>query len=139
MTMPQPVNDLEWGGLGNGTGKPIHGQTAQEIWQQVQRFAVGENQTFADMDIMTGTKIIKIVNGAHVNIRGVIPLVRQVPGNRHVADNDSQSMLPVTEIREGDDDFLAHAQHLLHDVFGVIHGLQGLRQDHHIERLRLEA
>jgi hypothetical protein len=37
------------------------------------------------------------------------------------------------EIREGDDRLAAHAQHLGHDIVGVAHRLQRLRQDHAVE------
>jgi hypothetical protein len=41
----------------------------------------------------------------------------------------------VAEVREADDRLAAHAQHLAQDALGVVHRLEGLREDHVLEGL----
>src|SRR5690606_9631727 len=77
---------------------------------------------------------------AEVNVRRVVPSVGEELGYRHAAlARQVPAAAPVAEIGEGDDALAADAQHFLHQLVRVVHGLQRLGHHHHVEAVAGEV
>ena len=66
-------------------------------------------------------------------------MVRKGIGNRHAARFELAKVRCVAEIGKRYDGFAADSRHFAHQAFDVAHRLQGLRQDHGIEREVIET
>ncbi|MNF65478.1 hypothetical protein D3C84_472420 [compost metagenome] len=91
-------------------------------------------QPINDLRFTFATQGFKVGEGAEVNVRRVVPGVRQELGNRHAAlARQVPAAPPVAEVGEGDDALATDAQHFLEDPVRVVHRLQRLGHDHDIE------
>ncbi len=83
---------------------------------------------------------LEVGDGKQVHVGRVVPLVGQVRRHRHFpSERNLQPQVPAAEIGEGDDRLAPDAQHVEDDLLGAAHRLQGLRQDHAVERSGVES
>src|SRR6187402_3188947 len=81
-----------------------------------------------------GAELAKVLDGAMMDIRRVVPAERQDIGARHMArEQELQPDLPVAEIRERHDRVAPDPQHVFQHDARVPRGLQGLREDDIVE------
>src|SRR5690349_1263613 len=87
-----------------------------------------------DLRFTFATQGFKVREGAEVNVRRVVPGVRQELGYWHPAfARQVPAATPVTEVGEGDDALATDAQHFVEDLVRVVHRLQRLGHDHDVE------
>ena len=114
-----------------GTGRS-RGFAAQ-VRQHRNFLSTGEHDTMLDGVASLVQKRVEVGHRAQMDVRCVVPLIRQAVGNGHPSLEDLPAVRPVAEVRERDDRLAADAQHLDDELLGVAHRLQRLRQDHAIE------
>ena len=87
-----------------------------------------------DVDLVT--ELHEILDGAEMDVRRVVPCRRQIVGARHLALHQQlEAHFPVAEIRKRHDGAVANAQQVFQHHARLARCLQGLRQDHVIERI----
>src|ERR1700726_1155542 len=104
---------------------------------QPQRTAVEvERHRALHLDIDLVAELHKVLDGAEMDVRRVVPGRGQVFGARHVAaDQELQPHPPEAEIRERDDGAAADPQQVFQDHPRLPRRLQGLRQDYVVESI----
>src|SRR5690606_4242526 len=113
----------------SGFAKQIRGN----IFQGEQRFFV-HHLTMDDLNILFAAQHLKILKGTEVDVRRVIPFVRQQIRYRHPpAGSEIVTRLPVPEIGEGNDALLTDPQHLVQHQMRIMQRLQCLRHQHGIK------
>src|SRR5712671_4574096 len=86
------------------------------------------------LDSDRGAQVAKILDGAEVDVGGVVPGVRQIVGLRHAsAEHEQETDAPMAEIGERYHRMAADPQHVFEHGAGMAGGLQGLRQYYVIE------
>ena len=107
----------------------VKGEAAEQVGQHFHLSAAGHDGAFQHADAVLGAQAVEVLQGAPVDIGGVVPLIGHALGHGHVsAQCDLQAVFPITEIGEGDDGLFGDTGEVAQDGFGVLHGLDGLAQ-----------
>ena len=90
------------------------------------------------MEFVFFSQILKIIESGHPDIWCVVPLKRQVFGDRHAPFEHTQSIGPMGKIGKCDNPHLTHPRGLFEHGLGVFQVLKGVNLQHHIKRLVLK-
>ena len=94
---------------------------------------------FEDTNAVLSAVGFKILHGAQVNVRGVVPLVGQRGRHRHAPFQAQVGAdFPVAEVGESDNRFATDADHFVEYLVRAQHRLQGLGHHHVIKAVILE-
>src|SRR5690606_13714137 len=109
-------------------------QIRQQACANPAAVATADDGAMFDAQAALGTQRLEIIDGAEVDIRRVVPLVRQCFRHRHAsARAQVPAAAPVAEIRKRDDALAAYAQHFFQHAIGMIERLQRQRHPDDIE------
>ena len=88
-----------------------------------------------DPDVLLAAEVLEIGNGEEPDIGRVVPFVVQDAGGLRRSPGLGQHApeLVIAKVRDADDAGPADANHLRQDALHVLHGLQGLGQDHAVK------
>src|SRR3989338_4092305 len=85
-------------------------------------------------------QLFEVEEGAEVDVRRVVPGVREELRDRHLAfARQVPAAAPVAEVGEGDDALAADAKHFFQQLVRVLHGLQCLGHNHDVEAVAGEV
>src|SRR6266403_4830552 len=82
-----------------------------QVGQQVDRLGIIHHQTFENAHAVGSAVNLEIPDGEKVDVRGVVPLVRQFLRHRHASSEYLQPVPPVAEVRKRDDSLAADPKH----------------------------
>src|SRR6202171_843788 len=117
----------------------VYREVAKQVRQRAYAPTAGEHDPVENAMAPRGEECVEVGHRAEMDVRRVVPLIRQRARHRHAAAQDLPPMRPVPEVGERHDRLAPDAQHLPDDHFDAAHRLQRLRQHDAIERCIVEA